>query len=87
MVSGTLNYEAVSVRVEDVLTEAFPNAAIETQSGFQGRVHVRIISPEFNGKGERDKEQMVWDALKHGLKAGELRRVSLVLVFGMDELP
>jgi hypothetical protein len=48
---------------------------------------VRIISREFNGKGDAAKQSEVWDVLRRDLDAADLQRIGLVLVFGTDELP
>lgn len=77
----------MAAAVEGALRECFPTAAVETRPGFEGRVHVRIIGPAFNGRTEADKQAMVWDALRSRLPKPTQRHVSLVLAFGMDELP
>jgi stress-induced morphogen len=86
MAQDTFEYQAVADHVTQVLRVAFPDAAIQTERGWQGRVHVRIISPQFNGLREADKQEMVWTALRASL-GEDAQAVSLVLVFGMDELP
>jgi stress-induced morphogen len=86
MGSTAFDYAALSDAAKEALGAAYPRSAIETEQGYQGRVHIRIVSSEFNGKREADKQAMVWDVLKQAL--GERAQgVSLVLAYGMDELP
>jgi stress-induced morphogen len=72
--------------VAAALTQGFPGSAIKTEEGWQGRVHVRIVSERFDGKSEAEKQGMVWEVLRAVLGA-DAQAVSLVLPYGMDELP
>jgi stress-induced morphogen len=85
-VAAGFDYAAIAPQVVNALTEAFPGAAIETEEGWRGRVHVKIISPAFNGMSEAAKQEVVWEALRVALEADAMA-VSLVLPYGMDELP
>jgi hypothetical protein len=86
MSATTFDYAEVADKAMKALRGAFPNAAIETEEGFGGRVHVRIITPDLNGRGEREKQAVVWEVLNREL--GECAQgVSIVLPYGMDELP
>jgi stress-induced morphogen len=80
------NYAQVSRRVEDVLRAAFgPNVTIRTDEGWQGRIHVKIVSSAFDGRTEDEKQAMIWDVLRQELGA-ESQAVSLVLAYGTDEI-
>ena len=86
MASVTYDHETIADKAVAALRAAFPNSAVETERGFEGRVHVRIMSPSFDGKRETTKQALVWDVL-HAALGPEAEAVSLVLVYGMDELP
>ncbi|MFP4248432.1 MAG: hypothetical protein ACLFU7_02170 [Armatimonadota bacterium] len=86
MVAKTYNYEETAEKARQALREAFPNAAIETEEGIGGRVHVRIISPALNDYSEREKQSVVWDVLRRGL-GEDAEGISFVLTYGTDELP
>ena len=80
------DYDTLAEKARSALKEAFPESAIETEEGYLGRVHVRIVSPAFNGRSEREKQHMVWEVLE--AEMGEAAQaVTLVLAYGMDELP
>ena len=79
------NFAQESERVENALRQAFPNAAIVTSEGWHGRVHAKIVSPTFNGKNEREKQDQVWDVLRSAIGA-DSQTVALILVYGTDEL-
>ena len=72
-------------KAEEVLHRHFPNASIELRPGYQGRIHVIIASPAFNGLREEEKQEMVWDVLRADLNE-ESQSITLVIPYGMDEL-
>ena len=79
------DYAQEAGRVVDALRQEFPQDTIDTNEGYNGRVHVKIVSRRFNGKGEREKQQMIWDIMRARLGA-DAQAVSLVLAYGTDEL-
>jgi stress-induced morphogen len=79
------DYEKESKRVKDALREEFPHDTIATSPGYKGRVHVKIVSERFNGISEREKQQIIWDAL-HDKLGEDQQPVSLALAYGTDEL-
>ena len=87
MTTQVFDYKTVSVRVIEILNEAFPNSAIQTAEGFEGRVHVKIISGALDDKSERVKQELVWEVLRARLDAEEQQAVSFILPYGIDELP
>ena len=87
MPNPTFVYQQIEPQVREILTGAVQpeNVLINTEEVDNGRVFVKIVSPYFNGRSEREKQNIVWDALKAQLGEGS-QAVSLVLPFGMDEL-
>ena len=83
--SASFDFQEISRKVKDVLHQEYPGAAISTVEGWHGRVHVKMVSPEFDGRSEEEKQNMVWDVL-HARLAQESQAVSLALVYGMDEI-
>ncbi len=62
------DYEEIAPRVKAALRRAFPeNSTIVTSPGYKGRVHAKIVSEQFNGMTERDKQAYIWDALNDEL--------------------
>ena len=52
----TFDYAKLSSRVMDVLRSAFgPNVTIQTDEGWHGRVHVKIVASAFDGLSETRK--------------------------------
>ncbi len=72
-------------RAEDSLHQHFPNAGVESRPGYQGRIHIIIASPAFNGLREEEKQELVWGVLRGDLKE-ESQHISLVIPYSMDEL-
>ena len=80
------NYAEIAPKVKDALRRAFPdNSTIVTSEGYGGRVHAKVVSERFNGINEREKQDILWNALRGELKE-EALAVSLALAYGTDEL-
>lgn len=80
------DYEEMASRVRAALRRAFPdNSTIVTSPGYRERVHAKVVSEQFNGISEREKQNIVWDALNSELSE-EAQAVSLALAYGTDEL-
>jgi stress-induced morphogen len=86
MANVTYNYQQIAEAATAALREVFPDSLIQTDEGFEDRVHIKIISPAFNGLRERDKQAKVWDVLEARL-GRDTEAISLVVPYGMDELP
>ena len=79
------DYPQEALRVTAALREGFPQDTIDTSEGYNGRVHVKIVSNRFNGKSEREKQAFIWEMLKEKLGA-DAQAVTLATVYGTDEL-
>ena len=80
------DYQQASASVRETLQKAFgPNAAIRTDEGEGGQVYVRIVSDRFDGRSDRDKQDLIWDTLR-GEMGAEAQAVALVLAFGTDQI-
>ena len=55
------------------------------RGGYNGRVHLKVVSRRFNGMNERQKQQVIWEILNTRLGA-DAQAVSLAMVYGTDEL-
>jgi stress-induced morphogen len=86
MPETTFDYPTESERVKQALKSYFrDDAYIVTDEGYNGRVHVRIVSKQFDGKREEEKQALIWEILREKL-GPEAASVSLVIPYGMDEL-
>jgi stress-induced morphogen len=84
--SVVFDFQQEAQQVERVLRDAFgPNAAIRTEEGWHGRVHAKIVSSDFDGKSEDQKQEMIWSVLRERL-GDNAQAVSLVLAYGLDEV-
>jgi len=80
------DYEALAPRVKAALRRAFPeDSTIVTSPGYRGRIHAKVVSEQFNGITECEKQAIIWDALRDELWE-EAQGVSLALAYGTDEL-
>ena len=81
------DYEKTAKAATAALRGEFADSVIHTEKGFEGRVHMKIISPAFDRLTERKKQAKVWDVLKARLGPDDVVAISMVVVYGMDELP
>jgi len=82
-----VEYDEIAPRVEAALRKHLPeNTTIDTNRGYQGRVHSTVISTQFNGLSEKQKQEIVWRALREEL-GDDVQDVALVLAYGSDEYP
>ena len=82
---ASYNFEVIRDKAIGALRNAFQNSSISVDEGWHGRVHIKIVSPEFDGLTEPQRQDAVWSVLKEGL-GEEATGIALVLPFGMDEL-
>lgn len=80
------DYPQMSQRVRDVLRDAFgPNISVHTDEGEYGGVFVKVVSDQFDGLAEREKQDRIWRVLRERLGA-ESQSVALVLAIGLDQV-
>ena len=85
MAELAFNFTEEARRVTAALRREFPQDTIDTTEGYNGRVHVKVVSRRFNGKPEAEKQQILWDMLRQHL-GPDSQAVSLALAYGTDEL-
>ncbi len=81
----SFDFDSVKSKVEAALRKQLPHDTIDVSPGYEGRAHVLVVSAEFNGMSEEQKQEYVWRILKSEL-AQDAPAVSFVLVYGTDEL-
>ena len=85
MSTTTYDYETLAQKTKAGLRRAFPHDTIETRPGYQGRVHLLVVSSQFNGMTEGQKQNLFWEILKTEVPE-EAQAVSVAIVYGTDEL-
>jgi stress-induced morphogen len=79
------DYTERSRVVKRALKKRFPDALnIRTEPGYQGRVHVRVVSPKFDGLTEKQKQELLWDIFREELHE-DSQFISIALAYGTDE--
>lgn len=72
-------------KVEEALSKAFPGSHIVIEPAYAGNYSVKIVGAKFNGKSEREKQDLVWSKVKKALK-DESQKIRWIIVYGNDEL-
>lgn len=85
MAEMKINYAREAQRVIEALREDVPTDTIDISEGYNGHIHVKLISRRFNGLSETQKQTFIWDLLRSQL-GSDAQSVSLALVYGTDEL-
>jgi len=76
-------------RVKTVLNDEFPNAdALKFEVNEDGeKIMGYVVSKEFSGMEDADRQDRVWDVLESALSPTEQSRILSVLAYTPDERP
>ena len=85
MAAQTFRFEELAPKVVAALRGEFPTDTIDVTEGYQGRVHVLVVSSKFNDLSEHARQDLLWGILKAEL-AYEAQGVSFAIAYGTDEL-
>lgn len=85
MAANAFDYTSMARKAEKAVRDEFPDAYVGTEKGYLGRVRLKVVSEEFRGMTEEQKQQIIWDIL-HEKMGSDSQSVSLALVYGPDEL-
>jgi len=72
-------------KVEAVFRAAFPSGYVDVSEGYHGRLHVLVVSRDFDGLTEREKEARLWEVARQGLPE-DTTGISLLIGYSPDEL-
>lgn len=73
-------------QVEHTLRQTFgSDIAIFPEAGFEHRLVIKVISPQFNGRSEKEKQELVWDSLRAAM-GEDSTDIGVVIVYGTDEI-
>ncbi len=85
MAATTFNYPEATKKAEAGLRKVFENDTISFSEGYNGRVHVKIVSEKFNKMNAQERQQYVFEILNDEMGA-DAQAVSLVMPYGTDDL-
>ena len=67
------------------MREEFPHDRVFLSEGYKGRVHVKIVSPRFNGMRSAERQVYIYGLLRAKVDA-DSDSVSLVSAYSVDQL-
>lgn len=75
-------------KIKDILRKRFPEeAAIDVSDGYKNNIHIVVVSMEFEGLGEKEKQDLLWNAIDQSdLSEEEKLRISLIVPYSPREL-
>jgi len=77
--------ETFKKKVTDIFRAAFPQGYVDVSEGYHGRLHVLVVSRDFDGLTEREKQDCLWDVARREL-AEETPEISLMIGYSPEEL-
>jgi hypothetical protein len=77
--------ETFKNKVTGVFRAAFPDGYVDVSEGYHGRLHVLVVSRDFDGLTEREKQARLWEVARQGL-AEETPEISLLIGYSPEEL-
>lgn len=80
-VRGAMTHE----QLKEILTRRLRLQDSEFNLEGRGRVSGRVVSATFAGKGDSQRQKMIWDALDAELGAASVREVGMLLAYTPDE--
>lgn len=83
--TGTAIDDKTAQKLLGGLRRAFPQDTISIRPGYKGRLHLLVVSDQFNGMTERQKQDYLWDIIR--VEAPDVADdVSVTVIYGTDEL-
>jgi acid stress-induced BolA-like protein IbaG/YrbA len=73
------------VKLKQILTQRLRLRSPHFHLEGRGRVSGRVVSPTFAGKGDHERQRMIWDALDKELGASSVKEVGMLLAYTPDE--
>jgi len=76
----------IKVLLENKFAENHPGTIVQVGSGFGDNIHVRIISPHFEGIPRLQRDDEIWGILEE-LPEDDVLRISLCILLSPSEAP
>ncbi|MBI1930671.1 hypothetical protein HYR99_41295 [Candidatus Poribacteria bacterium] len=77
--------ETFKNKVTQLFRAAFPEGYVDVSEGYHDRLHVLVISRDFDGLTEREKQTRLWEIARREL-AEKTTEISLLIGYSPDEL-
>ena len=71
--------------VTQIFRVAFPDGYVDVSEGYHDRLHVLVVSRDFDGLTEREKQTRLWEIARREL-AEKTTGISLLIGYSPDEL-
>ena len=71
--------------VKQVFEKSLPGAFIDVSDGYRDNVHIVLVSRQFDGMPEREKDEYLWSIVRPALST-DAGRISLLLGYSPDQL-
>lgn len=73
--------------IRSALRAEFPLDTVDVSDGYRDNIHVLVVSRKFDGMGEEEKQDLVWNLIDRSqLTENEKRQISLIITFSPAQL-
>ena len=72
-------------KLKEILTRRLKLKDPQFRLEGRGRISGSLVSATFTGKGDHQRQQMIWDALDEELGAASVKEVGMLLAYPPDE--
>ena len=74
-------------QIEDILRARFPSETVDVSDGHAENIHVIVVSRQFDGLREREKQDLLWSAIdQSALTDGQKTQISMILPYSPADL-
>ncbi|HZL36974.1 MAG TPA: hypothetical protein VFC78_16765 [Tepidisphaeraceae bacterium] len=87
MAESTLIRPVYVEQLSTALQSAFEGAQVEVEHVRTDRYRFIVVWPGFDPLGHPERQELVWDLADKTLVKEDLRKVTMILTMGLDDLP
>lgn len=87
MAEGTVAAPAYVPQLASALQAGLPGAQIQHEMVWHDCYRFIVVWDRFDNMDHPERQELVWDIADRALPKNELRKVSMILTLGMDDLP
>jgi len=87
MAEGTVTKPEYVTKLVEALARAIPGADVDAEQVRGERYRFTVLSTHFDGMGHPERQEQVWDIAEKALDSESLRKVTMILTLGHEDLP
>jgi acid stress-induced BolA-like protein IbaG/YrbA len=74
-------------QIHAILRARFPEETVDVSDGYGDNIHIIVVSRQFDGLREREKQDLLWSAIDHSdLSDHQKTQISMILPYSPGDL-